>query len=124
MLSPKDLISLASTLKGLEGVSEVFGQGTGKNVAAGLGIDLFDVGVDKVNLIKYGRDYEHKTFKSFEEPSLNLYSTVLKIFLALSLGIDFSILISLYGSPSSTSNSDLITESFVTVFPIMFTLST
>ena len=59
--------TLASTLKGLEGVSDAFGHGIGKPVAEGVGLDLFDVGVDKVNLIPYGTDKQKNPDKSFEE---------------------------------------------------------
>ena len=50
-------------------------------------------------------------------------STLPKIFLPFILLIDLLTRSSLYGSPSSTSNSPLITESFVTVFPAIFIFS-
>jgi hypothetical protein len=63
-------------------------------------------------------------FKSGEDPSVILLSTSPNIPLALRLFIDLLTRRTLYGSPSSIINSDLMTESFVTKFPTIFILST
>ena len=63
-------------------------------------------------------------FKFFSSLSVILYLTSLKIFLALIFDIDFSKFIIVKGSPSSTISSLLITSSLVTVFPLIFILST
>ena len=63
-------------------------------------------------------------FRSLLEPSLTSCITSPKRFLDLILDIDLSILILLKGSPSSNNNSPLITASSVTVFPLIFILST
>ena len=59
------------------------------------------------------------TFTFSLEPSLILYLTEEKIFLAFRLFIDLLNKISLYGSPSSTIRTFLITSSKVKLFPIM-----
>ena len=64
-----------------------------------------------------------KTFKLGEDPSVIFFSTFPKIPLALSLLIDLLTRRALYGSPSSTTISPLITESFVTLLPAIFILS-
>ena len=63
-------------------------------------------------------------FKSLEDPFLILEFTVWKIFRDFILATDFCSPKFVNGSPSSISNSLLITDSFVIVFPNISTLST
>ena len=63
------------------------------------------------------------TFRSGEDPSVIFSLTVSKIPLALILFNDLFTNSALYGSPSSTINSPLITESLVTLLPTILTLS-
>ena len=62
-------------------------------------------------------------FKLFCSLSVMSYITFLKIPLDFKFAIDFSKLIFVRGSPSSKSNSLLITDSFVVLFPVIFILS-
>ncbi len=60
------------------------------------------------------------TLRSSEEPGDNSYSTLPKIFLDFISFMDLLTRRVLKGSPSSTISALLITESFVTEFPVIF----
>ena len=74
--------------------------------------------------VGFSSTFKSIIFKSLAEPWETLEATVENKFLDLIFDIDLSRLNFVKGSPSSNSSSDLITFSFVTLFPIIFILST